>query len=249
MADTNGTQAIFTKLCENRNRKARRTNSRLTESGRANAVRRAVNPAINKKSSFLRAALENVNTSTTADGDDVEMMDDIIDNVAVVVDPEKNIDDLEVRADAVQAAIDDTPEGEIAFSDEYVGDTIYACPVCGQSFFADAEYHDGDACPICKAEPSGGFLVQGVVESTIDDNEDEFRGQDLADYEDESDIDMDTDDEDMDAEDADVEDREEDSTILPDDMQSDDEDEDESKKESYRRYRSRYNRRSNFRRY
>ena len=242
MADTNGTQAIFIILCENRNRKARRMNSRLTESGRANAVRRAVNPAINKKSSFLRAALENANTSTTADGDDVEMMDDIIDNVAVVVDPEKSIDDLEVRADAVQAAIDNTPEGEIAFSDEYVGDTIYACPVCGQSFFADAgaEYHDGDACPICKAEPSGGFLVQGVVESTIDDNEDEFRGQDLADNEDESNINMGTDD---------IEDEEPDSTILPDDMQPDDEDEDEGKNESYRRYKSRYNRRSKFRSY
>lgn len=91
------------------------------------------------------------------------VMDDIIDNIQVVTDPEKTVDELENRADAVQDAIEDAPDGEEAFSDEYVGDKVYACPVCGESFFAEEDYEDGDACPICKAEPTNGFLLQGVV--------------------------------------------------------------------------------------
>ena len=94
---------------------------------------------------------------------DNDVVGDIIDNIQVVTDPDKTVAELEVRADEIQDAIEDSPEGEAAFSDEYVGDTIYACPVCGESFFADEEYQEGDKCPVCRAEPNDGFLAQGVV--------------------------------------------------------------------------------------
>lgn len=109
--------------------------------------------------------------------------DDIIDNITVVTDPDKTVEELEERADDIQDAIDATPEGEAAFSDEYVGDRVYACPVCGESFFADEEYKEGDICPICKAEPQDGFLMQGVVAPTVpeaDKAEDEVIADDTA---------------------------------------------------------------------
>lgn len=94
---------------------------------------------------------------------DEEVMGDVIDNIEVVTDPEKSVDDLENTADELQDIIDKTPEGENAVSDEYVGDIIYACPICGEKFFSEKEYTDGDVCPICKAEPSDGFVEYGVV--------------------------------------------------------------------------------------
>ena len=146
MANVKDTQNIFSALLESRKNKV-------------SAVKKVIESKTKKVESdetgftgrLLRESL----------GEDVT--DDIIDNITVVTDPDKTVQELEVRADAIQDAIDETPEGEAAFSDEYVGDTVYACPVCGESFFADEEYKDGDICPICKAEPQDGFLNQGVV--------------------------------------------------------------------------------------
>lgn len=160
MADANSTQAIFSKLCENR--KMKESASKLS------ALKESRKTGNTRKKNFAAKALafEGVQHEGTE-----EIMDDVMDNVTVVIDPEKDVDDLEVRADAIQDEIDKTPEGEIAFSDEYIGDTIYACPVCGESFFADDTYQEGDACPICKAEPSDGFLNQGVVIANEADDE------------------------------------------------------------------------------
>lgn len=146
MANVKDTQNIFSALLESRKNKV-------------SAVKKVIESKTKKVESdetgftgrLLRESL----------GEDVT--DDIIDNITVVTDPDKTVQELEVRADAIQDAIDEAPEGEAAFSDEYVGDTVYACPVCGESFFADEEYKDGDICPICKAEPQDGFLNQGIV--------------------------------------------------------------------------------------
>lgn len=162
MADSNNVQAIFSKLVENRHASATAlAKKRMTES------RSAAKKTAQSKKRF------------TEGQDDV--MDDVIDNIAVVTDPKKNVDDLENRADDIQQAIEDTPEGEAAFSDEYIGDNVYACPICGESFFADETYQEGDACPVCQAEPSDGFLNQGVVAAPgIEDDMDDFE-DDLGD--------------------------------------------------------------------
>ena len=161
MANIKDTQAIFTALTESRNK-----------------ARMAKPAAIKKESKEVITESPDVKMFTGSllrESEDVA--DDILDNIVVVTDPDKTVDDLEVRADEIQDAIDGTPEGEAAFSDEYVGDKVYACPVCGESFFADEDYVEGDMCPICKAEPQDGFLAQGVVapvqpeEEIIDDTE------------------------------------------------------------------------------
>lgn len=147
MANVKDTQNIFSALLESRKNKA-------------SAVKRVIESKAKKTENVDLAGFtgrllkESLNEDVT---------DDIIDNIAVVTDPDKTVKELETRADDIQDAIDNTPEGEAAFSDEYVGDKVYACPVCGESFFADEEYKDGDICPICKAEPQDGFLMQGVV--------------------------------------------------------------------------------------
>lgn len=161
MANIKDTQAIFTALTESRNKA------------------KMANPAtIKKESKEVITESPDVKMFTGSllrESEDVA--DDILDNIVVVTDPDKTVDDLEVRADEIQDAIDGTPEGEAAFSDEYVGDKVYACPICGESFFADEDYVEGDMCPICKAEPQDGFLAQGVVapaqpeEDIIDDAE------------------------------------------------------------------------------
>lgn len=159
MADSMNTQAIFSAMLEAKKPSAKKR--RVAESRKATK-------RVNKECAIMR------------ENEDDEMMDDVIDNIAVVTDPEKTVSDLEQRADDIQDAIDDTPEGEAAFSDEYVGSKVYACPVCGESFFADDEYEEGDPCPICQETPGGGFLLQGEVVAPEEDEpvEDEIPAED-----------------------------------------------------------------------
>lgn len=147
------TQAIFSAMLESK-KMSKTKGIRKVESVKK----------IKKESEEAPVEFEGTLLKAQADNDDV--MDDVIDNIQVVTDPEKTVDEIEQRADDIQDAIDDTPEGKEAFSDEYVGDKVYSCPVCGESFFADEDYKEGDVCPICKAEPEDGFLCQGVVAAT-----------------------------------------------------------------------------------
>lgn len=144
------TQAIFSAMLENKQASAK------SQARKVESIKRL-------KKESEEAPVEFEGTLLKAQASEEDVMDDVLDNIQVVTDPEKTVDELEKRADAVQDAIDGSPAGEEAFSDEYVGDKVYACPVCGESFFAEEDYNDGDACPICKAEPTDGFLLQGVV--------------------------------------------------------------------------------------
>lgn len=144
------TQAIFSAMLESKKSSAR------SQARKVESIKRL-------KKESEEAPVEFEGTLLKAQAGEEDVMDDVLDNIQVVTDPEKTVDELEKRADAVQDAIDGSPAGEEAFSDEYVGDKVYACPVCGESFFAEEDYNEGDACPICKAEPTDGFLLQGVV--------------------------------------------------------------------------------------
>ena len=172
MADSNKIQELFSALMESNNSVRANVKNKNIKHKKKKVQTKSVTENV-KSSSFLERALESMSPRTVYEDDNNEIMDDVIDNVAVVTDPEKSVDDLEVRADEVQDAIEGTPEGEEAFSDEYVGDKIYACPICGESFFADDAYHEGDICPICKAEPSDGFLNQGTVVANTEAEESE----------------------------------------------------------------------------
>lgn len=173
------TQAIFSALMESRNSKRTATNKVLEniKPAQKRAVKENVSPvseSFDGTSMFTGIFLkENLNAPITedVDTDNEDVVDDIVDNITVVTDPDKTVDELETRADDIQDAIDNTPEGAAAFSDEYVGDKVYSCPICGESFFAEDDYKPGDVCPICKAEPQDGFLMNGVVSAVNPEDE------------------------------------------------------------------------------
>lgn len=161
MADVKNTQAIFSALVESR--ASRRTGVTRKIESKA-ALKEAAETQL-FTGCFLKESVE-----------EKDVAEDIIDNIVVVTDPDKSVEDLEDRADDIQDAIEGSPEGEAAFSDEYVGDKVYACPICGESFFAEDDYAEGDMCPICKAEPTDGFLLQGIV-SAIEPEEEEVEDE------------------------------------------------------------------------
>ena len=114
------------------------------------------------------------NKTLHEDEDDVEAIearDDVvvaepeeeIDDAVVVVDPDISMDDLVDNLENLQDILDATVGDEVATSDEYVDDHIYACPVCGNNFFSEEPMEDGETCPVCGDTPDGYVLV-GTVE-------------------------------------------------------------------------------------
>lgn len=101
-------------------------------------------------------------------GDD-DIAEGTFDDVAVIIDPELDPEDVSSNIDELQQLIDDTPEGETPTSDEYVGDYTYTCPICGNKFFNDTELADGSECPVCGETPEA-FILMGEV-SKIDEED------------------------------------------------------------------------------
>lgn len=98
---------------------------------------------------------------------DDEVMDDVADDIMVVIDPEIDASEIDTVADELQDIVDETPEGEVPTTDEYIGDDTYACPICGSTFFSETEMGEGDECPVCGGTPDG-FVAVGEI-APIDD--------------------------------------------------------------------------------
>ena len=94
--------------------------------------------------------------------EDLEMT--VADDIVVAVDPELDADEMTAVALGYQEIIDDTDEGEEATTDKYIGDNIYGCPLCGQTFFSELPVSIGDVCPLCNQESPDGFVKVGEVE-------------------------------------------------------------------------------------
>lgn len=129
---------------------------------------------------------------------DDEAMDDIADDIMVVIDPEIDASEIDTVADELQSIVDNTPEGDVPTTDEYIGDDTYACPICGSTFFSETEMNEGDECPVCGGTPDG-FVMVGEV-APADGMEDEGETDVEVD-----DIDIDFDDDGGDLEVADAE--------------------------------------------
>lgn len=122
-----------------------------------------------------------------------DVMDDVVDDVVVVVDPEIDAEEIDSVATELQDIIDDTPDGEVPTTDEYVGNYTYGCPICGTTFFSETEMNDGDECPVCNNTPNGFVLVGQVVstdeaevaDEVIDDVVDDLGDIEDAEYTDE----------------------------------------------------------------
>lgn len=94
--------------------------------------------------------------------EDLEM--ETADDIVAVVDPDLDADEMTAVALGYQQLIDDAPENTVPETDKYVGDGIYGCPICGQTFFSEVPMGEGDVCPLCNAESPDGFVKAGEVE-------------------------------------------------------------------------------------
>lgn len=112
--------------------------------------------------------------------EDDEIMMDIQDDIVAVVDPDIDADEMTDVALGFQQLVDDAGANEVPETDEYLGNNIYGCPVCGQKFFSDKPMTDGGKCPVC-GEEADGFVSIGEVDkaedvSDEDSDSDEAKG-------------------------------------------------------------------------
>jgi len=119
--------------------------------------------------------------------DDVDLPEDTATDAVVVVDPELDTDEYEANLDDLQAIIDETPDGEVPSTEEYVGDFVYTCPICGNNFFSGTEMGAEEECPVC-GEVVDEFILVGGVESP-----DEALGDEGEEDNDDLDVDADVD--------------------------------------------------------
>lgn len=127
----------------------------------------------NKKISLEEATLQALqNELDNGKNDEVE---GVVDDILVITDPEITSEDYEEVIERAQEIVDDTPEGEIPFDDQYVGEVAQTCPICGATFTEDHLLEQGEPCPICLEEPEA-FVLVGKLEAdktTLDDEIDE----------------------------------------------------------------------------
>ena len=108
--------------------------------------------------------------------DDLEM--ETSDDIIAVVDPDLDADEMTAVALGFQQLIDDAPEDVTPTTDEYVGDNIYGCPICGQTFFSEIPMGAGDICLMCNQESPDGFVKVGEVENSENPDEDVAKNDD-----------------------------------------------------------------------
>lgn len=118
-----------------------------------------------------KMSLEEATIKSLYDGlDDSEHTDDvdgIVEDILVITDPEITTDEYLELIDRAQEIVEDTPEGNIPFDDEYVGQYAQICPICGGTFVEDHILEKGTACPICLDTPES-FVVIGKLQSDDD---------------------------------------------------------------------------------
>lgn len=119
----------------------------------------------NKKMNLNEATLKALSDELKNINDNQDEVDGIMDSVIVITDPEVSKDEYQEIIDKAQEIVEDTPEGEIPFDEEYLGGYLQTCPLCGSSFIESEILHQGDTCPICLGEPES-FIVKGRLEGT-----------------------------------------------------------------------------------
>ena len=94
-----------------------------------------------------------------------------MDGIIVVTDPETDTKDYEEIIEKAQDIMENTPEGEIPFDEEYLGQYMMTCPLCGTTFIEPEILEPGATCPVCLDTPES-FIVVGKVEGDDEVNED-----------------------------------------------------------------------------
>ena len=96
---------------------------------------------------------------------DTSNVDALLDGVIVVTDPTVNKDEYGEVQERAQEIIENTPEGDMPFDEEYVDSYLITCPICGETFTSPELLHPGDTCPVCLQQPEE-FVVKGQLKTT-----------------------------------------------------------------------------------
>lgn len=98
---------------------------------------------------------------------DINNVEGLVDDILVVTDPEVTSEEYDEVIDRAQEIIEDTPEGEIPFDSNYVGQYLLTCPICGTTFTSETMLEPGATCPACMEVPEA-FVVKGQVQTDED---------------------------------------------------------------------------------
>lgn len=98
------------------------------------------------------------------DSKDIDEVEGLVDNILVVTDPKINTEEYEEVIERAQEIVEDTPEGEIPFDEEWEGQYLQTCPICGATFVTDEILEPGAICPVCTQVPEA-FVMVGRVET------------------------------------------------------------------------------------
>lgn len=96
---------------------------------------------------------------------DTSNVDALLDGVIVVTDPTVTKDEYGEVQERAQEIIENTPEGDMPFDEEYVDSYLITCPICGETFTSPELLHPGDTCPVCLQQPEE-FVVKGQLKTT-----------------------------------------------------------------------------------
>ena len=101
-------------------------------------------------------------------------VDGIVEDIIVVTDPDITIS--ENQKEIAQDIINQTEDGEIPFNEEYIGQYIQTCPICGSSFITKTILRQNDVCPICLDRPDD-FVMVGRLEKETNEEEEQSEEQ------------------------------------------------------------------------
>lgn len=132
------------------------------------------NKKISLEEATLQALADEANSIPCKDIEEIEEPNEaegIMDGIIVVTDPETDTKDYEEIIEKAQDIMENTPEGEIPFDEEYLGQYMMTCPLCGTTFIEPEILEPGAICPVCLDTPES-FIVVGKVEGNDEVNED-----------------------------------------------------------------------------
>lgn len=129
------------------------------------------NKKISLEEATLQALADEANSIPNKDIEEPDEAEGVMDGIIVVTDPETDTKDYEEIIEKAQDIMENTPEGEIPFDEEYLGQYMMTCPLCGTTFIEPEILEPGATCPVCLDTPES-FIVVGKVEGNDEVNED-----------------------------------------------------------------------------
>lgn len=103
----------------------------------------------------------------------------VVDGILVITDPDMNSEEYDEMIERANDIVEGTPEGKIPTIEDYIGQFIQICPICGKTFVTKVLLGEGDSCPLCLDTPTN-FVTVGKVETEeeeVDRETEEDEGQ------------------------------------------------------------------------